>query len=359
MADITVADLDNRIAYQTRIGRTTNGIVAATRQVRQVYRDTTQEIYDAIGPDVIESQTAFDAQTNRRKARVRLDTAKTEIRPVLSARDNYISRQTINEYNVAYYEYNFAANYMNVPVKSNPSKIKRVARFETPNNKLTDSVAMATDRNRLIARLERSILTGIQQGKTQRQVVRDIDIVLGFRTRDGELTDLALRKIESGELTVRGGEIYNSTRVARTEMGRMHAWAALDAMLRAQQQGFEDNRLQLLAIFDDRTRPQSADMHLQVSRPDGKFLYPNNIYYYPGQQPAQWAINDREVAVPYFPQNVFEEFGVQPVEITERINGQEITTIQNVSAEVRTWQQFADQNNLRVNRYGQRYNYQP
>ena len=65
----------------------------------------------------------------------------------------------------------------------------------------------------------------------------------------------------------------------------------------------DDKRLKLYAVLDSRTRWQSAAMHGQISDKRGRFKYPDGIYYRLGEQPKQWAINDRETTAVVFLDN--------------------------------------------------------
>jgi hypothetical protein len=133
----------------------------------------------------------------------------------------------------------------------------------------------------------------------------------------------------------------------------MRAWADIDAMKRLQGKGF-DERLQKIAVLDDRTRQQSAQMHMDISDQEGRFKYPNGQWYHMGQQPARWAINDRGKAIPHIDPEALKKYG-ETKGIYQDIDAD--GNVQDVQAtlkpEHRTWAEFARDNDLRVNRYGE------
>ena len=96
---------------------------------------------------------------------------------------------------------------------------------------------------------------------------------MGFRDAQGRLTDKSKKLIESGKFAHRNGSIYETYRIARTEVMRMNAFAKYDQFLELRKK-YPNVRLKLLATIDDRTRPQSINMNNQISNPMGLFLYP-------------------------------------------------------------------------------------
>lgn len=123
------------------------------------------------------------------------------------------------------------------------------------------------------------------------QIQRKVDIAMGFRNAEGVITEKSKALIESGKFAHRNGHIYDTYRIARTETMRMASIRQNEAFLKLE---IPNKRMKLLAVLDDRTRPQSREMNGHLSDKLGRFKYPDGKYYYLGQAPPQWSINDRE-----------------------------------------------------------------
>lgn len=141
------------------------------------------------------------------------------------------------------------------------------------------------------------IANGFDKGTSIQGIQRKLDIKFGFRDAEGRITEKARALIKSGKFAHTNGAIYDSYRIARTEVMRM---ADIQANEVYQALPMEDKRLQMIAKIDMRTRQQSAQMNGQLSRVDGKFKYPDGNWYFKGEAPARWSINDRESAVTVF-----------------------------------------------------------
>lgn len=292
-------DIANEKAFTSRVGAASISIVEFTKKIRAASHESLADIYDTIPEDTPDDELLSQANKSNKLDR-RLAELATIVIAIMVTRDDWLKKVTEDEYNVSWYEHNFSAdNKVGAHVRlRNPSRRLREERFNWQNNKLANSQILRTARQTSATRLRDSIVNSLNQGKSLRQATRDIDVVLGFRDAQGELTDFARRAIRRGDLVIRGGEIYNSVRVARTEMARMHAWANVDAMTKAQELGV-DERLIKIATIDGREREQSREMAGQISDIEGKFLYPDGNRYYMGQQPKQWAINDRGTTAPF------------------------------------------------------------
>jgi SPP1 gp7 family putative phage head morphogenesis protein len=107
---------------------------------------------------------------------------------------------------------------------------------------------------------------------------------------------LGIQQIVSNITKALGSSIDRADRVIRTESHRLASLAHQQELLDAQEQGV-DTKMQLLAVLDDRTRPQSASMDGKLSD-DGRFKYPDGTVAIPGNtgNPA-YDINDRERAI--------------------------------------------------------------
>ena len=138
------------------------------------------------------------------------------------------------------------------------------------------------------------IADGRNEGLAIADVQKKIDIVMGFRDAQGRLTNKSKALIEAGKFTHRNGSIYETYRIARTEIMRMNSFAKYD-ILRELKGKYSNARLKLKATIDGRQRTQSEAMNGFISTANGLFMYPNGQYYRLGTAPAQWCINDREV----------------------------------------------------------------
>ena len=59
-------------------------------------------------------------------------------------------------------------------------------------------------------------------------IQKKVDIIMGFKNSQGRLTDKSKKLIESGKFAHRNGSIYETYRIARTEVMRMNAFAKYD-----------------------------------------------------------------------------------------------------------------------------------
>lgn len=137
------------------------------------------------------------------------------------------------------------------------------------------------------------IADGRNDGLAIKDIQKKIDTVMGFRDVQGRLTDKAKELIKSGRFSHKNGHIYQTYRIARTEVMRMNAFSTYEQFLETKKQ-YPNARLKLIAHIDTRTREQSKEMNGQISNDKGEFLYPDGKYYRLGTAPAQWCINDRE-----------------------------------------------------------------
>lgn len=137
------------------------------------------------------------------------------------------------------------------------------------------------------------IADGRNDGLAIPDIQKKIDIVMGFRDAQGRITDKSKKLIEMGKFTHRNGSIYETYRIARTEVMRMNAFAKYD-MFKEMKNRYSNMRLKLKATIDGRQRTQSEAMNGFVSTANGLYMYPNGNYYRLGSAPAQWCINDRE-----------------------------------------------------------------
>jgi len=151
-----------------------------------------------------------------------------------------------------------------------------------------------------LQKITKIIADGRNDGLAIKDIQKKVDIVMGFRDAQGRLTDKSKKLIESGKFAHRNGSIYETYRIARTEVMRMNAFAKYDQFLELRKTYGDRVRLKLISTIDGRERSQSALMNGYISNPMGMFLYPDGKYYRLGTAPARYAINDRETQVIVF-----------------------------------------------------------
>ena len=199
-------------------------------------------------------------------------------------------------------ETNFAENTMGERLRFEPALVAVLPEsrpFKITNRILAEKSVLK--RSRILAnQVTQAIADSFANGSSIQALQREIDIIMGFRNKDGRINEKAKALIVQGKFSHRNGHIYETYRIARTETMRMAHIRQYEIF-----EGIErdDKRLKLYAVLDSRTRWQSAAMHGQISDKRGRFKYPDGIYYRLGEQPKQWAINDRETTAVVFLDN--------------------------------------------------------
>lgn len=171
--------------------------------------------------------------------------------------------------------------------------LPKTAPFKYTNRVFTEKSVSVRSQKAADA-ITKIIADGRNDGLAIKDIQKKVDIVMGFRDAQGRLTDKSKKLIESGKFAHRNGSIYETYRIARTEVMRMNAFAKYDQFDELRQR-YPNARLKLLATLDDRTREQSREMNGQISNAKGEFLYPDSKYYRLGTAPARYSVNDREV----------------------------------------------------------------
>lgn len=199
-------------------------------------------------------------------------------------------------------ETNFAENTMGERLRFEPALVAVLPGsrpFKITNRILSEKSVLK--RSRIMAnQVTQAIADSFANGSSIQAVQRKIDIIMGFRNKDGRINEKAKALIAQGKFSHKNGHIYETYRIARTETMRMAHIRQYEIF-----EGIErdDKRLKLYAVLDSRTRWQSAAMHGQISDKRGRFKYPDGVYYRLGQQPKQWVINDRETTAVVFLDN--------------------------------------------------------
>lgn len=199
-------------------------------------------------------------------------------------------------------ETNFAENTIGERLRFEPALVAVLPEskpFKITNRILAEKSVLK--RSRIMAnQVTQAIADSFANGSSIQAVQRKIDIIMGFRNKDGRINEKAKALITQGKFSHRNGHIYETYRIARTETMRLAHIRQYEIF-----EGIErdDKRLKLYAVLDSRTRWQSAAMHGQISDKKGRFKYPDGVYYRLGEQPKQWAINDRETTAVVFLDN--------------------------------------------------------
>lgn len=177
--------------------------------------------------------------------------------------------------------------------------LPKTAPFKYTNRVFTEKSVSVRSQKAADA-ITKIIADGRNEGLAIKDIQKKVDIVMGFRDAQGRLTDKSKKLIESGKFTHRNGSIYETYRIARTEVMRMNAFAKYDQFLDLRKRYGDKVRLKLISTIDGRERSQSALMNGYISNPMGMFLYPDGKYYRLGTAPARYAINDRETQIIVF-----------------------------------------------------------
>ena len=199
-------------------------------------------------------------------------------------------------------EYDFASQTLGEPIKYIPavvSVLPNTQAFEITNRILAEKSVLK--RSKLMAnQVTQAIAKSFENDSSIQAVQKKIDIIMGFRNKDGLITPKAKELIINGKFSHRNGHIYQTYRIARTETMRMASLRTHEIFSAVER---DDKRLKLLAVLDSRTRAQSAMMNGQISDEKGRFLYPDGIRCKLGEAAAQYAINDRETQYVVFLDN--------------------------------------------------------
>lgn len=174
------------------------------------------------------------------------------------------------EFNEAFFRYDWSIDQASgVSLKwGKPLDLKDVAQLKQVGDLVvSDSLLRFSADN--IRRMQTAVMSGIIRGDSLPRMSKAITRAMEISTKD-------------------------ALRITRTETHRVTELGHHATFLEAKKLGVRLKK-QLLAVLDNRTRPQSAQMDGQISNEDGLFRYPDGNYYLPGNtgNPA-WDINDRE-----------------------------------------------------------------
>lgn len=172
--------------------------------------------------------------------------------------------------------------------------------FEITNRILSQKSILR--RNKVLAGRVTNVIKNSLSSELKKSIsetTKNVEIELGFRTKDGRMTQEVLQLLKAGKLSPTNGHFYQAYRIARTEQLRMASIQANNVTEELQTK-YDDVRLKMISKLDSRTRPQSREMNGFISRKDLKFKYPNGKWYRHGQQPVQYLVMDREATVTIF-----------------------------------------------------------
>lgn len=260
-----------------------------------------------------------------------------KLRPEYLKRDSFIKKVYAEEYRTSYFMSKYAIENQGIAKGYRftlPRYTKKQFReaLDYPLSKLINTAKMQTGRTIDINQVFNTIVSGVQQGKSLPNINKQIDIDLGYRDSSGKwITDKTLRK----------GQQYKTQRILRTEIGRIRSDAKITQWVN--QQSVVPSKLQLVATRDSRVRRQSIQVDGEIANSEGKFRYPDGNYYFPRHTGRpEWDIQDREEVIP-----LDEEY--PPESIIER----NPKTGENKIVPYRSFEEYAKENNLRKNVYGE------
>lgn len=265
--------------------------------------------------------------------------ANKELRPEYLAKDTFSKDIYINEYVTAYYESLYSSINLGISdgflvklPKYTEQQFKKAINY--PLSKLMNPNKMKSARSQDIEQVYTSIVSGVEQGLSLKNINRQLDIDLGFR--DAQTGKWISKTVD------RKGQTYKTNRVLRTEILRMRSVAETDQWLN--QQPIVKSYLQLVEVLDNRTRSQSARMDGQIANSEGKFKFPDitEPKYAHRSGRAAYDINDRSTTItldPEYPQE-------------SRIQ-RDPKTGENSVSPYQDFKSYAKDNNLKTNIYGE------
>lgn len=180
-----------------------------------------------------------------------------------------------------------------LPVSKAIPQIPKTKAFKI-TNKILSNKAISIRSSKMANQVTTLIKDSFENDLSIQDVQKKLDVVFGYRNKDGVITNKSKALIESGKFSLRNGHIYETYRIARTEIIRISHVQTTEKYKELLNKGIRC-RLKMKAVLDDRTRPQSRQMNGYFANKAGRFLYPNGNRYFIYEAPPQYSINDREV----------------------------------------------------------------
>lgn len=270
-------------AAQIRLSAAQRSTVNYHREAFEEIRPIVEDLYNKVG----EGDDLLARAEAGGKLRNSLRKVRDAYNRILIRRDNKQVTDVKNNYEQ---EFNMQGwqhtNYVGVSLRWNLKQSLLDAAFARQDSVLADAAKKSLRRANDLAKLEAVIRDSLRENLTMKQA---IDLV------KDEILNLGVQR--QGAIVGKKA-VARALLVVRTEMAAIRNISARDAMFEANRLGINE-RLQKVSVLDDRTRPQSAQMDLQISDEEGRFTYPDGNRYVMGTQPVRWAANDRGTAVPY------------------------------------------------------------
>lgn len=270
---------------------------------RNITKQAIEEIYKQIPEDI--DPLLLLPEAKKLGLEIKLTTLSEKVVTEYAQRDSIISASIRNEYIMSKYESAYETSRL-AGINSdtwfiNPGKAEKAwgARYKLIKN----AKSLTKKQRKQAGQITEAIKQGLDTGIGSQELSRKIDIVLGLRDKTGKLTAATLTKIKNGELVFRNGHMYDSYRIARTELRRARSFAVQDEFDDARKKGIP-KRLKKKSVIDSRTREQSILMNGNLSDEKGRFEYPqkgSGAWFYPYNAPKQYMINDRGTFFPVLP----------------------------------------------------------
>lgn len=153
----------------------------------------------------------------------------------------------------------------------------------------------------MIRQFETTIATGLVGGMSQREMVASLT---GHGGPTGDVSMAAVALPNGQVVRVRVENIpeglfkryrFWAERIVRTETANAYSAARMDGLFAARTSDFPDLKKKILAVFDNRTAPDSLGVHGQVRELEGFFQDgAGRVYQRPPARP-----NDRETVIPW------------------------------------------------------------
>lgn len=168
--------------------------------------------------------------------------------------------------------------------------------FEVTNHILSTKSVLKRSKT-LAYNTTKLIADSFDKGLSVQETSKKLDILFGFRDKEGKIMPENLKLIKEGKLVLKNGATYDNYRICRTEISKM-------AKVQAQEvfDSVEDDRkrLKYVGTNDKRSRPNSKSMNGQISDKKGRFKYPNNTVRKIFESDPQYLIMCRCSAVTIF-----------------------------------------------------------
>ena len=316
-------------------------IIGEIQLIFDEIRDKAQKQAMTVTGKAGDNKEYFQEQNRAEKFAIDLN---KDLKPQYVKKDDFIKGWYAEEYRTTYFQSLYTVVNKGI-ADGYTLKLPRYTKkqFEKainyPLSKLINKTAMQSARNIDVNQLYTIIVSGVEEGLSLPNINKKIDIALGYRDSvTGKIIDHIDPK--TGEKLYKGQQ-YKTMRILRTEVSRMRATAETDQWIN--QQPIVESKMQLQSVLDNRTRKQSVQVDGRYANEEGKFLYPNDEYYYAKRTGvARWDINDREQVLTLDPE-------YKPSQKSQR----NLKTGKSELQPYQTFEEYAKTQNLVKNKYGE------